>query len=419
MLDVINILASGGSGGAGCISFRREKYIPRGGPDGGLGGHGGSVHLYASRTVRTLGHFRHMRVHKAEAGRPGGGRKRAGKSGADLRIEVPIGTMVWRVLGQQQEYLGDLSEGGQEICVAHGGVGGRGNVAFATPTNRTPLLAERGETGEESPLKLEVRLLCDLAIVGQPNAGKSSFLRAATAAKPQVAAFPFTTTEPILGVAEIDRQELVLMEIPGLISGASSGVGLGLEFLRHVDRARGLIHVLDGSREAPEQDLEDIRREIESYDPQLLQLPVVIAINKIDLPEAREALPTLRVMLESRGFLVQPISAAAGIGIEEVLRQASTQIERTRGDTHVPPSPEPRHTPTPKPRPSVHWEEGVLVVESKRAIRIAEGSDCEDGRVRLQLWRELLRMGVVREMEKVGAKHGDRVGLGLVEMEYP
>ena len=323
----------------------------------------------------------------------------------------------------EEERLVDLQKPGQDIRVARGGQGGRGNTGFATPVNRVPLLAEQGGAGAEIKIRLELQLLADVGILGKPNAGKSTLLQIVSGARPKIAAYPFTTLEPTLGVVETLKQAIVLLEIPGLISGAHEGAGLGLEFLRHVERTRVLIHLVDGGSEDPLQDFAEVRREMEAYQPGLLERPFVVGINKVDIPEVRQRASGLREQFGAQGVTALCIAAATREGVDallqavrELLAQAqalpSTAPEVTASERPVP------VRPRSDERPSVRRENGVLVVESRRAARLAGGSDLRDRRAWLQFRDELRRLGVLRALEEAKVKVGDRVRLGEVELEW-
>ena len=281
-VDEVTIEVLAGRGGDGCLSFRREKFVPRGGPDGGDGGDGGSVHLQADRHVNTLVDFRYRRTHKAEKGRQGMGRLRRGKSGEDLTISVPIGTVVYDA--DTDELIGDLTEQGEILCVAKGGFHGLGNARYKSSTNRTPRQTSKGSAGEKRRLRLELKLLADVGLVGLPNAGKSTLINAVSNAKPKVAAYPFTTLYPILGVVRVDDiNSFVISDIPGLIEGASEGAGLGIRFLKHLSRCRLLLHMVDIASEDPVESFHAIEKELKNFSPALSQKDRWLAFNKIDL----------------------------------------------------------------------------------------------------------------------------------------
>ncbi|RMF43061.1 MAG: GTPase ObgE, partial [Anaerolineae bacterium] len=321
-VDEAKIFVKSGKGGDGMVHFRREKYVPRGGPDGGDGGHGGDVVLRVNPRLSTLAAFRQKRHFRAENGGNGGISNRTGKSADALVIEVPAGTVVYDDATNQ--VLGDLTEPGQELVVCRGGRGGRGNVHFATSRRQVPRLAERGEPGEERWLRLELKLIADVGIVGVPNAGKSTFLSVVTNARPKIANYPFTTLEPNLGVAELDEENtLVLADIPGLIEGAHTGAGLGDQFLRHIQRTRVLIHLLDGMAEDPLLDFQQINAELSLFDPALGEKPQVVVLNKMDLSDVQARWPQVEAALQARGVTPLAISAVAGKGVREVLYRAA------------------------------------------------------------------------------------------------
>jgi len=314
-IDTVRIRVKAGKGGDGAVSFRREKYVPRGGPDGGDGGDGGSVFLRATSSKNTLAELYGVKIVKAGNGESGAGKKRHGSKGKDVIVDVPVGTVVKDV--ETGEVIADLSWDGQIVCVAAGGKGGRGNARFATPVMRAPRIAEKGEEGEERGLVLELKLLADVGLVGYPNVGKSSLIAAISNAHPKIADYPFTTLVPNLGVVKFRDKSIVVADIPGLIEGAHRGAGLGDVFLRHVERCELLVHVLDASREDPVDDWRKLRRELESFHPSLAAKPEVIVLNKIDLlfPERVEDL--VNAVSKATGKEVIPISALRRINIEE------------------------------------------------------------------------------------------------------
>jgi len=325
LIDRARIWVKAGDGGNGSASFRREKYVPRGGPDGGDGGRGGTVYLRAKPNLTSLLPFQFTARFKAENGGPGRSQQRHGKNGKDLFVDVPVGTVVWD--DESGEILADLTEEDERTAIVRGGRGGLGNVHFKTSTRQAPRLAELGEPGEERWLRLELRMIADVGLVGLPNAGKSTLLAASSAARPKIADYPFTTLEPILGVVQVggaDGQIFVMADIPGLIGGAAQGVGLGLEFLRHVRRTKVLVHVLDtsGGLEGrdPLQDFETVNAELHAYEEDLLAKPMLVALNKVDVSEARQKLESLTAELQNRGYAVFPISAVTGEGVQELLQ---------------------------------------------------------------------------------------------------
>ena len=321
MIDLIRVLITAGSGGNGCISFRREKYVARGGPDGGDGGNGGSAYLVGDKSLNTLLHLKYHSTWRASRGKHAGGQKKRGANGDDLAIPVPIGTVVWKLDGSQgKELIADIA-GPDPLCVARGGRGGVGNARFVSAVNQEPVLAEKGEAGEEVSLLLELKLLADVGLVGQPNAGKSSLLSQCTAATPKVAPYPFTTTEPVLGVVSTRERDFVMMEVPGLIEGAHQGTGLGHEFLRHAERARLLLHLVDGGTEDPLGDWMRVNEELETFSPSLREKQQFIVVNKVDIPEVRERERTLKIELLASGLPVFLVSAVTGEGVEFLLEK--------------------------------------------------------------------------------------------------
>jgi GTP-binding protein len=332
LVDTARIHVKAGNGGNGSASFRREKYVPKGGPDGGDGGRGGDVALRVVPNLNTLLPFQYVHLYKAEGGGHGGGRNRTGRKGQDKIIKVPPGTVIY--LDETGEQIADLTEPGEEFVVARGGKGGLGNVHFKSSTRQAPRVAELGEPGEERWLRLELRLIADVGLVGLPNAGKSTLLSTVTRAKPKIADYPFTTLQPNLGVVEVGGpggQTFVMADIPGLIEGAAAGAGLGHEFLRHVRRTKVLVHVLDASGglegRDPTQDFTTINEEIAEFDPEMSEKPMFIALNKIDLAEARENVVGLRDWLGEQGYTrVHEISAATGQGTDDLMNAVAEEL---------------------------------------------------------------------------------------------
>jgi GTP-binding protein len=324
-IDLARIHVKAGDGGNGCVAFRREKFVPKGGPSGGDGGRGGDVLLVADPGLNTLLPFRYRRRFIAGRGAHGEGSGRAGRSAEDLVIAVPVGTTVFDDATGRQ--LADMVSPGDRVTIARGGRGGRGNSHFATPTHRAPRESEPGGEGEEQHLRLELRLLADVGLVGLPNAGKSLLLSRISAARPKVADYPFTTTEPVLGVVPLpDAPGVVVADIPGLIEGAHRGAGLGHEFLRHIERTRVLVHVVDLAADDPARQLAMVERELTMHSARLADRPTIVAANKMDLPEARERWEAFAARLASQGRVAVPISAATGEGVPALLRAVLTVL---------------------------------------------------------------------------------------------
>jgi len=332
-------MVRGGYGGDGCVSFRREKYVPFGGPDGGDGGDGGDVVVMASPNMVDLGLMRRKKEFVAGNGRRGSGWRKRGKKGEDLAISVPIGTMVFTKADAGEEIpLADLSAPGQKVLVAKGGRGGLGNARFATAENQAPEIASKGASGEERDIVLEVKLITDICIVGHPNSGKSTLLSAISRAKPEIADYPFTTRQPILGVMSNDRRDFIVAEIPGLVEGAHLGKGLGNEFLRHAERTKLLIYLLDGSSSTVLDNLSTLEKEIDLY-KDLAHKPKIVAVNKLDLPEVRARLPEVKQrlapILSGLGVPVFYISAVSGQAVLELVRKAMETADQESQDEGI------------------------------------------------------------------------------------
>ncbi|RME75140.1 MAG: GTPase ObgE [Planctomycetota bacterium] len=341
-VDRAEIVCKAGKGGDGCCAFLREKYKPRGGPAGGDGGRGGSVILRASPSVATLVDIARRPLYEAESGKPGRGSKCTGRSGRDLVLEVPCGTLVYEAGedGQPGAVIADLTEPGAELLAARGGKGGRGNAAFATAVHQAPREWERGEPGEQRRLVLELKLIADVGLVGLPNAGKSTLIRRVSAARPRVASYPFTTLSPVPGIVDLgDYRSCVFADIPGLIEGAHAGVGLGMEFLRHIERTRLLLHVVDAAplEGDPLEAYRKIRAELAQYGAGLEDKPELVAFNKADLPGAREAFERFRAQYPERPAFL--ISAVTGEGIKPLLGAVAEALERLASATGTPPPP--------------------------------------------------------------------------------
>jgi GTP-binding protein len=333
------IMVGGGCGGDGCVSFRREKYVPFGGPDGGDGGDGGEVVIMASLSVIEQGLMGPRKKFAAGNGHPGSGGRKRGKKGEDLAISVPVGTMVFTKTESGEEILlADLRTLGQKVLIAKGGRGGLGNARFATAVNQAPEIASKGKSGVERHIILELKLITDICIVGQPNSGKSTLLSAISRAKPEIADYPFTTRQPVLGVMSNDRRDFIVAEIPGLVEGAHLGKGLGNEFLRHAERAKLLIYLLDGSSPTIIDDLSALDKEIALYKG-LSHKPKIVAVNKIDLPEVQARLPQIKQhfapILSGLGVPIFYISAVSGQAVLELTRKAMAMVEQASPDEEI------------------------------------------------------------------------------------
>lgn len=417
-VDETEIFVRSGKGGDGMMHFHREKFVARGGPDGGDGGHGGDVVLKADRKLNTLTPYRHVRKFFAADGENGGKNNMTGRTAQPKILLVPAGTIVRDA--DTDELLGDLVQDGQELVVAKGGRGGRGNTHFVSAAHQVPRTAERGAPCEERRLKLELKLIADVGIVGVPNAGKSSFLAAVTNAKPKIADYPFTTIEPNLGVAELDSDtSLVLSDIPGLIEGAHSGVGLGDSFLRHIQRTKVLLHLLDGTAEDPIADLDQINQEMALFDDRLAEKPMLVAVNKMDLPEVRERWEELKAELEARGYEPAAISAATGENVRDVLWRLH-ELALSVPEEIVPEA-LPLYVPKEDPRrfEISRDQDGDWVVRGVSIERAAKMTYWEhSGSVR-RFQNLLAALGIEDALRRAGVENGDTVMIGdAFELEW-
>ena len=407
-----------GKGGDGMVHFHREKFIPRGGPDGGDGGKGGDVIFEVKSTLNTLSAFRQNQKFQAEDGVKGGPSQMSGRYGNDLILYVPPGTVI--LDADTGELLGDLTEPGETLNVLKGGRGGRGNQHFATSRNQVPRTAEKGEPAQEKRLKLELKLIADIGVIGIPNAGKSTLLTVLTNAKPKIAPYPFTTLEPNLGVATIDvNTTVVLADIPGLIEGASQGAGLGHDFLRHIQRTRVLIHLLDGLSEDPVADYSQINSELSLFDPNLGKKPQVVALNKIDQPEVQERLGEIERKFKELNVKFMTISALARTNTRELLVAAYQKLEETPPLEEVE-LPLPVYRPKEDPREFSVKREGtnewrISGVAIERAASMTYWQ--HDGSVR-RFQKIIEALGVDVALRKAGIQEGDTVAIGEFELEW-
>jgi GTPase len=417
--DEARIFVRSGDGGDGMISFRREKYVPRGGPDGGDGGRGGDVIFVASTHLNSLVRFQRNRHFRAKNGVHGRPKRMTGAHGADLRIEVPVGTVVRNA--ETGDFLADIIEPDVEVVILTGGRGGRGNIHFASSRDQAPRMAERGEPGEEMWLALELKLIADVGIVGVPNAGKSTLLSNVSAARPKIANYPFTTLQPNLGVATLDNYEtMVLADIPGLIEGAAGGIGLGHDFLRHIERTRVLIHLLDGLSEDPLQDMVMINEELALYNPLLAEKPQIVALSKVDLPDVAELEPLLREEITKAGFEFHAISAVTGQGVRPLLFAVKQMLDAAPQPQPLVPSGEPVII-----RPELEADGFTITregdawrVSGKEIERIATMTYFEFGGALLRFQKVLERLGITEALTDAGVQVGDTVYIGDEELEW-
>lgn len=419
-LDEVTIHVRSGRGGDGAVSFRREKYVPKGGPDGGDGGRGGSVIIEADEHRTTLIDFRSRRHYFAANGKPGERNRRTGKSGQDLLMKVPVGVIAYEI--EFGRVLCDLTVHGQRAVLAKGGIGGRGNSNYATSTHQTPRFAERGEPGEDREVRLELKLLADVGLIGYPNVGKSTLISRISAARPKIADYPFTTLVPNLGVVQVEEDSFVVADIPGLIEGAGHGAGLGHRFLKHVERTRLLVHILDvsGTTERdPRRDYEVINAELAVYSGRLAEMPQIVALNKMDITDARRQADDVRAILPPETPLFE-ISAVTGEGVRELmfhivgrLREIPRAVvSETEADSVVIGPPEPEGW-------VVHQEEdGVWVVSGKSIETLISRTDLGRDEAVQRLHRQLKSRGVLDKLAECGVKDGDTVRIGETEFDY-
>lgn len=417
MLTEVMIFFTGGHGGSGKVSFRRERYVPRGGPDGGDGGDGGSIVLVADQSIRMLDELRRQPEIRAESGYDGSSVKRHGRNGRDEEVHVPVGTLLWL----NEEEIADLASHGMSILIARGGRGGKGNARFARAARQAPRFAEQGLAGESLQVRLELRLIADAGLVGLPNAGKSTLLRAVSQAQPAVGAYPFTTLEPYLGIVEVGYDTFVMADIPGLIEGAHEGTGLGIDFLQHIRRTRVLIHVVDGGAVNPIADIDIVRKEVEAFGQGIGEKPWIVALNKLDLPAAKEQEHNVVSMLKQRDIEVFSISATNKAGTAQLAERLLQliQVEHKRAAEQAVKEP-----PTLRPKPQVQKFK-ILRLKSGFSVRgsaaseIVEMLGLESEEARLEVMRRLRRLGVVSALVKAGIAPGDRVRIGGEELEWP
>jgi GTP-binding protein len=428
--DQAKIYVRAGDGGGGSAHFRREKYVPRGGPDGGDGGRGGSVYLEADQGMNTLVDYHYHPHHRATSGGKGGGQQKHGATGDDLILKVPAGTVVRNA--ETGELVADLIEPGQRVMIARGGRGGLGNTHFATATNQAPREAQRGEPGEELALQLELKLIADVGLVGFPNAGKSTLLSVVSAARPKIADYPFTTLVPNLGVVVVgdpsrgQGTSFVVADIPGLIEGAAQGVGLGHEFLRHVERTRLLLHLVDGAatERDPWDEFETLNRELADYSAELATRPQIVVVTKMDLPEARARWPVVRQRAEAAGLPARAISAATNEGVTDLMNDTAGRLrelqqqdaERAAALAAVPVGPILR--PEPDDAYTIERTPQGFRVRGKRVERLVAMTDPENREGMARLEGHLRRLGVTAALEQAGVQPGDMVAFGKVTLEW-
>jgi len=416
-IDQVNIHVKSGKGGDGSVHFRREKFVPLGGPDGGDGGRGGNVIFEVRATLNTLSAFRQNEKFAADEGKKGGGSEMTGRGGKDLIIYVPPGTVIFDA--ETGTLLGDLTTPGQQLLVCKGGRGGLGNQHYATSRNQAPRTAERGEPHEEKKLRLELKLIADIGIIGLPNAGKSTLLAALTNAKPKIGDYPFTTLEPNLGVANIDDDTTVVMaDIPGLIEGAAEGAGLGHDFLRHIQRTRVLIHMVDGLSEDPLADYSQINSELALFDPKLATKPQIVALNKIDQPDVQERLKAIKASFKKKKIELFTVSAMARTNTRDILiaaYQKLADIPVEELDETLPvykPDVDPNQFQVSR-EDDGNWRVTGVAIERSAKMTYFE----HDGSLR-RFQKLLEKLGVDKALREAGIDEGDTVFIGDFELEW-
>jgi len=423
VIDSVMIITLAGKGGDGAVSFRKEKFVPRGGPDGGNGGIGGNVWIVASKEVTTLANFRNGRRYLAKDGISGGRQNRHGKKGQDAFLYVPVGTVVREIIPDgHKEVVGDLNHDKAKIIIAHGGAGGRGNKEFVSPTNQVPLLREQGEDGEKTEIELELQTLAEVGIVGKPNAGKSTLLQQLTNAKPVIGDYPFTTKQPVLGVMEEPTRTTLIAEIPGLIQGAHVGVGLGHRFLQHAERSGLFIHIIDGTSSTVLDDFNMVEEELKFYDEDLIKKRKVVVINKRDICDSDDAIRQLRSKENLKEAEILAVSAKTGEGIRELEVAVWELIEEYKQNTNI------SHNQTleiPRKRRKEVWEDvewdetnQKATIHFSPAIRLVSLLNLDDFRVQPQLIDELRKNGTINAMVNAGVKPGNTIRIGDWEFEW-
>ena len=421
-VDEVIVFVKAGKGGNGCVSFRRERFVPKGGPDGGDGGKGGNVYIQADSQIKTLIEYYRNPHRKAENGRNGSGSKKNGKSGSDLWLKVPVGTIVEDA--KDGNIFADLSHSGDKICVACGGLGGKGNYRFKSSIRRSPKFAQRGEQGEERTIKLNLKLIADAALVGFPNAGKSTLLSKMTAAKPKIADYPFTTLNPHLGIVYVgDENQFILSDIPGLIKGASSGAGLGIRFLKHIERTKVIVHIIDGFEISIDNIMENyqiLRNELNQFSSSLEEKKEITVVNKCDLPDVQKKVEKIKKAFLKEGKDIFFVSAITGKGLAELIFQIFKTIklvEKEEISTHLPPEDKIAYYVY-KPPFIIKKEGEVFKIEGKKIEKLAYQYDLENPQA-LKYFQEKIKVsGVEKALIKKGIQEGDIVKIGKKEFYF-
>lgn len=432
MIDTVRLNIKAGNGGNGCVSFLREKFRPKGGPNGGDGGDGGNAYIVGDSSLNTLIHLKFNSTFYVERGQHGRGKDQRGANASDTYIYVPLGTVIWRIVPDsngEKAFLADIIDE-TPVLVGQGGKGGWGNTHYVTSTNQTPMLSQEGGSGDWIVLFLELKLLADVGLLAKPNAGKSTLIARCSAAKPRIADYPFTTVEPILGVVSARGKDFVMMEVPGLIEGAHEGVGLGDQFLRHAERARVYVHLIDGLSPDPVADYHMINDELRQFNPEMAAKSQIIAVSKMDVTDVRERREELAFVLEEELTSINGekptilfISAVSGEGIDQLLGCIVELLDSLPKDALLEVG-EPELVtaggglPQVRRGNSFHRDGDVFVVQSEQLERLSALADMRDYRVLLQLWREMTRLGIARRLQEAGIEAGDTIRIGKAEMEW-
>jgi GTP-binding protein len=434
MIDTVRLNLFAGKGGNGCVSFLHMKFNPNGGPNGGDGGNGGDIFIEADPSLNTLLHLKFNSTIYGNHGQHGKGKDQRGSNSSSTTIKAPLGTVLWKINSDgTKTFIDDLSEI-KTVLVAKGGLGGWGNARFVSSTNQEPLLAESGEIGQEVILFLELKLLADVGLIAKPNAGKSTFISRCTSAKPKVADYQFTTLEPVLGVVDYQENSFVMMEIPGLIEGANEGVGLGFQFLRHAERARFYIHLIDGLSINHLEEWKMINNELEQFNPEMAKKAQIVVVTKMDVTEVKDYEEIILQELEkdvvyhNSNIILDPealsivnkihfISSISGQGVTELIGAAANlltvlpkNVEKYEFDEEyfdVEPS-----------RPSIIKVDNHYIVNSKKLERFTLMSDMNDHRVMIQMWSQMIKLGLSKQLEESGIQPGDTIKIGESEMEW-
>lgn len=434
MIDTVRLNLFAGKGGNGCVSFLHEKFKPKGGPNGGDGGHGGDIVIQSDPALNTLLHLKFNSTIYGINGQHGKGKEQRGSNAKETTISAPLGTVIWKLnIDGTKTFVADLDQE-KKVLVSKGGLGGWGNTRYVSSTNQEPLLAQSGEKGEESVLFLELKLLADVGLLAKPNAGKSTFISRSTQAKPKIADYQFTTLEPVLGVVEFSGNSFVMMEIPGLIEGANEGVGLGFQFLRHAERARFYVHLIDGLSMNHVEDWKMINHEIKQFDDSMARKPQIVAVTKMDVTEVNEYKEMILESLQKhvsehnssiitdedgRDLVnkIHFISSVSGEGLNELLGDCNKLLGLIPKDLDLYEFDE-SYFPPIENLPLITVSDGVYVVNSKRLERLTAMSDMEDHRVAIQIWSQMIKMGIAKNLEESGIQPGDTIKIGKSEMEW-